>query len=94
MATALEQRLNFVERQTGDQAAMIGGLRDAVSRFELRCDRIEARIDRLETRMDRFEERIDQRFLSFDRKLDQRFGWLVGLQVTTLIATVAAVLSR
>lgn len=80
--------------QRGDQAVMIDGLRDAVNRFELRADRIEARMDRLESHMDRLEERIDIRFMAFDRKLDQRFGWLVGLQVTTLIATVAAVLSR
>ncbi len=66
---------------------MIEGLREAAARAEARMDRFEARMDRLEARM-------DHGFLQLDRKLDQRFGWLVGLQVTTLIATVAAVLSR
>ena len=40
----------------------------------------------LVARMDRLEMRMD----GFDRKLDQRFAWLVGIQVATLLAMVAS----
>lgn len=41
------------------------------------------RIDRVEQRMDRLED-----------KMSRQFFWLVGIQITTLVAVVGAVLSR
>lgn len=44
---------------------------------------INRRIDRLEQRLDAIEDRMSRQFL-----------WLVGIQITTLLAVVGAVLSR
>lgn len=44
---------------------------------------INRRIDRLEQRLDALEDRMSRQFL-----------WLVGIQITTLLAVVGAVLSR
>jgi len=38
----------------------------------------------------RLEQRMDARFDALDR----RFFWIVGIQITTLVAVVGAVLSR
>ena len=40
------------------------------------------------------EERVDARFEALDGKVSRQFMWLVGIQVTTLVAVVAALISR
>lgn len=44
----------------------------------------------LNRRVDRVEHRID----GLDDKMSRQFLWLVGIQITTLVAVVGAVLSR
>ena len=44
----------------------------------------------LEHRVDRRFELIEHRLTTIEHKADQRFFWLVGMQVTTLVAIVAA----
>jgi hypothetical protein len=53
----------------------------------------------LELRMDRRFEQVDRRFLQVEARLDQlgadqskNFRWLVGIQITTLVAVVGALL--
>jgi uncharacterized coiled-coil protein SlyX len=40
------------------------------------------------------EQRMDRRFDNLDAKVSRQFLWLVGLQVTTLVAIVAALVAR
>jgi hypothetical protein len=45
----------------------------------------------------RFEARgdaVDRRFEALDDKISRHFTWLVGIQVTTLVAIVGALLAR
>ena len=62
-------------------------VRGALERVESRIDRLdqklEQRIDRLDGRIDRLEDRVARQFV-----------WLVGIQVTTLVAIVGALLVR
>ena len=58
-------------------------IRDLLTELNRRVDRIEQRIDRVEHRIDGLDEKMSRQFL-----------WLVGIQITTLIAVVGAVLSR
>ena len=44
----------------------------------------------LDRRIDRLEHRMDVRFDGLDR----RFLWIVGIQITTLVAVMGALLSR
>jgi chromosome segregation ATPase len=62
-------------------------------RFEAIDRRFEA-IDRRFEAIDRRFEAIEQRFTLLDAKIDNRFLWLVGTQVTTLVAIVAALVAR
>jgi len=41
-----------------------------------------------------FEQRVDARFDTLDERVSRQFMWLVGIQVTTLVAVVAALISR
>jgi uncharacterized coiled-coil protein SlyX len=61
-----------------------------VSELSLRLTGVEAAIARLEQRMDRLEQRMDLRFDLMDR----RFSWMIGIQITTLLAIFGALLSR
>jgi hypothetical protein len=54
-------------------------------------------IRHLEQRMDARFENVEVRLNILDQKLDQRFAWLLGVQVMTLLAivgTAAAILVR
>jgi hypothetical protein len=115
----LEERVAFLEGQSGEHSRVIDGIREAMGgferrleqgfartdlridkleqrfdRFELRMDRFEQRMDRFEERLDRLDEKIDQRYTSLDDKVSRHFMWLVGMQVTTLVAIVATLLRR
>jgi len=56
------------------------GLQETLTRFEQRVDR-------------RFEA-VDRRLEAVDDKLSRQFQWLVGLQITMLLAVVGALLAR
>ena len=66
--------------------------------FEGRFGQLEGRSD---SRFDQLERRFETRFDAFDRRLEgldekvaRHFTWLVGIQVTALIAIVGALLAR
>jgi predicted RNase H-like nuclease (RuvC/YqgF family) len=62
-------------------------------RFEMIDRRFEA-IDRRFEGVDRRFEGLERRLDGMDSKMSQQFLWLVGIQVTTLVAIVGALLSR
>jgi hypothetical protein len=51
---------------------------------------IDARFNAVDARFDRLDRRID----ALDDKVSRQFIWTVGIQITTLIAIVGALLSR
>jgi chromosome segregation ATPase len=70
-------------------------------RFESLEQRMEARFESLEQRVEARFEAVDRRFDTVDRRIDsldekvsRQFVWMVGIQVTTLIAIVGALLAR
>jgi hypothetical protein len=48
----------------------------------------------LERKFEAFRDRTDARFDALDDKISRQFLWIVGIQITTLVAVVGAVLSR
>ena len=62
-------------------------LRDAVRHLDQKMD---TRFDLVERRF----ESADRRFESMDDKISRHFVWIVGVQVTTLVAIVGALLAR
>jgi hypothetical protein len=83
-------------------------IRDSIRHFEQRMDARfdshESRFDTIDRRfdiVDRRFEAVDRRFEGVDRRIDnlddkisRQFIWLVGIQVTTLVAIVGALLAR
>ena len=87
-----------VEGTLGSLQQFLIGLDRRVERVEQRFDKLEHRFDNLETRFDKLETRFDRLEGRFDRldlrvdKLDERmlklFLWVIGIQMTTLIAFI------
>ena len=69
---SVEERVAYLEGRGEDHSQMVNGIRDALVS--------------LEARMDRRFEGIDRRFEAIDAKMSKQFVWLVGMQVTTLLA--------
>ena len=99
--STLEERVAFIEGQVSEQSHAMVEVREAVRMLENRVDgRFEA-MDRRFEAIDRRFEAVDRRFDTVDRRIDaldeklsRYFVWLVGLQVTTLVAIVGALLTR
>ena len=92
--STLEERVAFIEGQVSEQSHAMIEVREAVRMLEHRVDgRFEA-IDRRFEAVDRRFDTVDRRIDALDEKLSRYFVWLVGLQVTTLVAIVGALLTR
>jgi len=81
--TTLDDRVAFLEGQMAEQTHAFVAIRETMAGFERRFDRLDQRVDRLEQRIDRLDDKMSRQFL-----------WIVGIQITTLVAVVGAVLSR
>ncbi len=87
MVRSVEERLTTVEHKVEENARRIDGLHEAIRDLG---DRMERRFEAVDRRFDA----IDRRFEAIDRRfeaMDRRFLWLVGFQMTTLIAVVGAI---
>ena len=70
------------------------GIRDAILSLERRMDQRFAAVDQRFAAIDQRFAGIDQRLNVLDDKLSRYFTWLVGLQVTTLVAVVGALIAQ
>ena len=97
MAT-IEERVAYIEGQMSEQSHALIELREAVRSLnqELR-DAVRHLDQKMDARFDLVERRCesaDRRFESMDDKISRHFVWIVGVQVTTLVAIVGALLAR
>jgi uncharacterized coiled-coil protein SlyX len=83
MATE-EQRVAYLEGQVNEQSQALIAIRDSLGRFEQRVD----------ARFNAIEQRVDARFNALESKMSTQFLWIIGVQVTVLVAVLAAMLSR
>ena len=94
----VEERLTIVEHKVAENARGIDGLREAIVElgnrmergFEAMDRRFEA-IDRRFEAIDRRFEAMDRRFEAMDQNMSRQFRWIVGIQMTTLLAMVGAI---
>ena len=108
MPTSVE-RLAYIEGRVEEHSRNVDGIRDALVSLERRTDArfvgLEGRIDSLERRIDTRLDGVERRLTVMDTKIDltrdaldqkmsRHFLWLVGIQVTTLVAIVGALLAR
>lgn len=83
----LEEHVAYIEGQVSEQSHALIEVREAVRSLEHRVD---VRFEAVDRRFDTVDRRID----ALDSKVSQYFVWMVGLQVTTLVTIVAALLAR
>ena len=94
----VEERLTITEHKVAENARGIDGLREAIVElgnrmergFEAMDRRFEA-IDRRFEAIDRRFEAMDRRFVVVDQNMSRQFRWIVGIQMTTLLAMVGAI---
>lgn len=93
----LQERVARLEGRTEDFGERFDGLDRRVDSLERRMD---ARFESLDQRLEAFERRVDARFEAMDRRFEaietsmaKQFRWLVGGQVTLLVAVVGALSS-
>jgi septal ring factor EnvC (AmiA/AmiB activator) len=105
---SLDKRVATLESAVVEHSRTIDGIRDAIVSLERRLDCRFADIDRRFAEIDRRLETIDRRFEAIDRRFEamddrlfaldmkasRQFMWVVGIQMTTLAAIVAALVAR
>lgn len=104
-AKTVEERLTEVECKVAENAQGIDGLREAVvagfRAMDRRFEAVDQRFEAIDRRFESMEQRFDQRFQSMEQRLDRRFEvvdqkmgrqflWMVGIQITTMLAVVGA----
>jgi chromosome segregation ATPase len=93
----LEERVAYIEGQMAEQSHAFLAMRELLREIGHRIDRVDQRLDRVDQRIDRVDQRIDRiehRLDLLDEKMSRQFLWVGGIQITTLVAVVGAVLSR
>ncbi len=102
---SLEERVAYIEGQVSEQSHSMLEVRDAVRGLEQRMDArfeavdrrfesMERRLDTMSGRIDSVEHGLSRRLDALDEKVSRQFLWLVGVQVTTLVAIVGALVAR
>lgn len=61
---------------------------------DAKIDRLDANIDRLDAKIDQVDARLTARIDALDRRLDEKFRWMFGLQMTIVVMVLASLLSR
>ncbi len=96
----LEERVAYLEGKVEEQSRLGGELREMIAHLDQKVDRfreeLSGRIDvldqRLSGRIDALDQRLSGRIDALDQKVSRQFLWLVGLQVTVLLAVVGALI--
>ena len=87
-AKTVEERVTEVEYKVAENARSIDGLREAiVEGFKA----MERRFEAMERRFEAMEQRFDRRLEVMDENMSRQFRWIVGIQITTLLAMIGAI---
>jgi archaellum component FlaC len=90
MDQKMDARFDLIERR-------FGSIDQRFETFDRRFEAIDRRFEAIDRRFEAIERRfetMDRRFESLDDKVSRQFVWLVGGQLTTLVAIVGALLAR
>jgi hypothetical protein len=90
----MTERVARLEARTEERERMVDDVRQALANFEQRVDRRFEAVDRRFEAIDRRFDNVDQRFEAMNTKISRHFYWIVGLQITTLTAILAALAAR
>ena len=74
---AIDQRFEAIDRR----------FEEVDRRFET----VDRRFETMERRFEAMEQRVDQRLDRLDDKMSRQFFWVVGIQITTVLAMTGAI---
>ena len=83
-----EERATEVEYKVAENARSIDGLREAIVEGFKAMDR---RFEAMDRRFEAMEQRFDRRLEVVDENMSRQFRWIVGIQITTLLAMIGAI---
>ena len=90
-----EERATEVEYKVAENARSINGLREAIvegfKAMDRRFEAMERRFEAMDRRFEAMEQRFDRRLEVVDENMSRQFRWIVGIQITTLLAMIGAI---
>jgi predicted RNase H-like nuclease (RuvC/YqgF family) len=72
-----EMIILVLKAQTNHFDHMDQDMKKGISDLDHRIDRLDIRMDKIEVRMDRLENRLE----GVDKKIDNRFMWMIGITI-------------
>ena len=93
MRCRVEERVAYLEGRLGDHTTAFDGLRGEFGVLRSQVDRMDAKIDRVDAKVDRVDAKIDRVFYELESRMTRQFVWVIGIQVTVLLAIVGTVLN-
>jgi len=85
----VEERVAYLEGQTGEQTSVLSELRLNVRDVRGEMHDLRGEMQDLRGEMRDIRGEMNRRF----DKVDERFGWLIGFQFATFMAIIAALLN-
>jgi uncharacterized coiled-coil protein SlyX len=91
---AIEERVAMIEGRLLEQTQTFAAIRQDIADLGRRMEQRFAANDQRFAAIDQHFASIDQRFASLEQKMSTQFFWLLGAQMTTTLAIIAALLNR
>ncbi|MDR7463462.1 MAG: hypothetical protein QN175_03070 [Armatimonadota bacterium] len=85
----LEERVAYLEGKVEERSRLGSELREMIAHLDQKVDRFR---EELSGRIEALDQRLSGRIDTLDQKVSRQFLWLVGLQVTVLLAVVGALI--
>ena len=94
-AKTVEERVTEVEYKVAENARSIDGLREAIvegfKAMDRRFEAMDRRFEAMDRRFEAMVQRFDRRLEVVDENMSRQFRWIVGIQITTLLAMIGAI---
>lgn len=78
-----EMIILVLKAQTNHFHHMDVDMKKGMSDLDHRIEKVEKRIEKVEQRIEKVELKFDQKFYDLDRKIDNRFMWMIGITIAT-----------
>jgi uncharacterized coiled-coil protein SlyX len=93
----LEERVAYLEGKVEEHSRAYADIRDAIRQLAERVTFLDQKVDRfrdeLSGRIDALDQRLSGRIDALDQKVSRQFIWLVGIQITVLVAVVGVLIA-
>ena len=88
---AIDQRFEAIDRRFEAVDQRFEAMDQRFEAMDQRFEAMDQRFEALERRFDRMEQRVEQRLDRLDQQMSRQFFWVVGIQITTVLAMTGAI---